>query len=204
MLLPAASGREASLCVRVCTEERAGRLCGITANQIKQAYWSRPGTGGGGGEINASNNPFTGSWPPRVQINLCACMCVWTYMCVGGWEEKTPAGLAALFIGCLICINRCNGAKRQLVRCICGLHSGGPRVAHGWQQNMVLTSLSDSWASQVFSSISLRWEGGASRTFRNRSWAWRPQCWQVPCSTSSIRERTYVWLVRIWKSSWHL
>lgn len=69
---------------------------------------------------------------------------------------------------------------------------------------MALTSLTDSWASQVFSSISLRLEGGASRTFRNRSWAWRPQCWQVPCSTSSTRERMYVWLVRIWKSSWHL
>ena len=66
------------------------------------------------------------------------------------------------------------------------------------------TCLSDSWASQVFSSISLRWGGGASRTFRNRSWAWRPHSWQTPCSTSSTRERMYVWLERNWNSSWHL
>lgn len=66
------------------------------------------------------------------------------------------------------------------------------------------TCLSDSWASQVFSSMSLRWVGGASRTFMNRSWAWRPQCWQMPFSTSSTRERMYVWLERNWNSSWHL
>lgn len=67
-----------------------------------------------------------------------------------------------------------------------------------------LTCLSDSCASQVLSSISLRWEGGASRTFRNRSWAWRPQCWQMPCSASSTRKRMYGWLERNWNSSWHL
>ncbi|TNN40201.1 hypothetical protein EYF80_049639 [Liparis tanakae] len=59
-------------------------------------------------------------------------------------------------------------------------------------------------ASHVFSSTSLRWGGGASRTFRNRSWAWRPHCWQTPCSVSITRERMYVWLERSWNSSWHL
>lgn len=127
------------------------------------------------------------------------------YVCrwVGG---KNIGWFICISISCLICINRMVQKCRRcfVFACSTVVEPGWNLVPQGRQQNMVLTSLSDSWTSQVFSSISLRWEGGASRTFRNRSWAWRPQCWQVPCSTSSIRERIYVWLVRIWKSSWHL
>lgn len=64
------------------------------------------------------------------------------------------------------------------------------------QITVYFTCLRGSWASQVFSNISFLWEGGASRIFRNRSWAWRPQCWQTPCSASRTCDRMYVWLER--------
>lgn len=80
-LQPTALG-ERGVCVCVCVVW-GGWLCRITANQIKQAYWSRPGTGKK--KINVPSNLFTGSWPHGVQINS-VCLCVFVCMC--GREGK--------------------------------------------------------------------------------------------------------------------